>query len=136
MRNALRPIATQCFRVPEVTVKAKCNICQGLLMSKGLFGCSTWHTPTLTEQQAIHANTMYVYRSATATHYCEVDVAVSDQQLLNLHGLLAPMTFVRLSRLGLAIRVICRCGGDLKRILFAARKSTKSWLRAVEDDFA
>ena len=60
---------------------------------------------------------------------------MSDQQLIRNHELLAPYTIVRLSRLSLAIRVVTKCEGDLHRLLFAARGSPKSWLKAVEDDF-
>ena len=47
MNQSLRPIAKKCFRNPDVATPIKFQICSGFLLSRGLFGASAWHMPTL-----------------------------------------------------------------------------------------
>ena len=135
MREAMKPIASKCFRASGVPIDAKLKILQSLILSRGLFGSSTWHRPSVSELRKIHRNVMHAIRSACSAHFCEVEQPVSDQALIDKHGVMAPYTFVRLSRLRLAIRIADAAPIDLNRLLFVARGSAKSWLTAVEDDF-
>ena len=134
MQQALKPIAMKCFRAKGVSVTCKLQIARGLLFSRGLYCCGTWHLLALHEKQRVHSKVMYVYRSACSSHFKETTVPLTDLQIITEHGLLAPDTIVRLSRLCLAIRVACKAPQDLKRILFASMASPKSWLAAVNDD--
>ena len=64
MTQALRPIAKKCFRNPGVETSTKCQICRGVLLSKGLFGSTTWRSHNLHERSRLHTKVMHVYRSA------------------------------------------------------------------------
>ena len=124
MKDSLRPVANRCFGVTEIPVPKRVNVCRAVLLSRGIFGASTWHEASLSEKQMVHANVMYAYRTATASHYCEVDVAISDQRLIIKFDLVAPFTFVHLARLGLAIRVASKCRGILN-VFFTSRRCSK-----------
>eukprot|EP00973_Karenia_brevis_P083077 11517906-Karenia_brevis.AAC.1 len=80
MRSTLRPIASKFFRVPGVDTGVKMQVARGLLMSRGLYGSGTWHRPAVAELHKIHANVMYVTRSACSEHHGEVSTCLNDQK--------------------------------------------------------
>ena len=78
---------------------------------------------------------MKIWRSITATHFMEDDRHLADQEVLDTFSLHAPNTMIVMQRVNPFIRVVIKGSPDLKRCLYAAKKSKKSWLKAAEDDF-
>ncbi len=88
------------------------------------------------ESAAVHSATMRIVRQLIVTELaCEVKYE-SDVDVLALVGFLAPCNSVRCARLSLFVRVAVLGGDTLVRSLHAARKAKRSWVRAVEADFA
>ena len=117
----------------------KINVAKSHLFSIMCTGSSNWCKLGPVEARSFHTKVMRIWRSATASHYVEIEApeleALTDQQLLQKFELTAPNTMVVLHRINLFIRVVVKGSCDLKRALFAARKSPKSWLKAVHGDF-
>lgn len=88
---------------------------------------------TLLERKCFHAKAKSV-RSVTASHYKEVQNPLSGQEVLNKFKLLAPQTMISMARVNLSIRLVAKGSFVLKREVYAARDSTKSWLAPVEQD--
>ena len=65
----------------------------------------------------------------------EDDRRLADQEVLGKFSIPAPNTMIVMQRVNLFIRVVVKGSPDLKRCLYAAKKSKKSWLTAAEDDF-
>ena len=106
MKHDPKPIAFKCFRNPEVPDKSKLQLVKSLLLSRGLFSSSTWSVIAAAEHRRVHAGVMYMYRSATNTHYMDSSLPVSDQQLLHDHSRCAPLTLIRILRLSLLCRLL------------------------------
>ena len=60
---------------------------------------------------------------------------MSDMEVIKEHSVMLPMTMIRLLRLNLLIRLAVGSNLLLKAVVFSARNSQKSWLRAVVADF-
>ena len=136
MQAALKPITHKCFGDAAVDVKSKVNIAKSLLLSRGLFSASTWAGLTAAESKLVHSRVMSVYRSATATHYKEVNLAVSDQELITRFVLMAPTTLIRLARITLLIRMLQHANQYFLKCVFAARRANRSWFATVAVDLA
>ena len=87
------------------------------------------------DARSFHTKVMRIWRSITATHFMEDDKHLLDQEALNKFSLHAPSTMIIMQRVNLFIRVVIKGSPDLKRSLYAAKKSKKSLLKAAEADF-
>eukprot|EP00973_Karenia_brevis_P049175 6821262-Karenia_brevis.AAC.1 len=105
-------------------------------MSRELYNSGAWPRLNATEQRKLHSNVMRVYRSACAEHFMETESMKTDQNLIDDHGLMSPYTHIRWARLTLSVRVATKASSPLLAVLYAARKSARSWLHALEDDLA
>ena len=79
---------------------------------------------TSAERQKLHSNVISVYRKATCeNHNHEDDNAhlLSDVQALNFYELRAPYTYLRFSRLRMAIRLFCRAPFEIVALVSATR---------------
>ena len=76
---------------------------------------------TVSEQYADHAKD-------------DQSVMLTDSQFLEVYEIRSPYAFVRFSRLRLSIRLALKAPIELLVLVYAARKDTKSWYSALEDD--
>ena len=136
--SALRPIASKYFRQLAIAIGDKVEVAKSHLFPILCFGGSGWHPMGPSERKLLRSKVMGIWRSTTASHFSERIgnglQPLSDQALPDEHGLFAPQAIVSLVRINLLVRVITRGSKGLRRVLFAARESTKSWLAAVESD--
>ena len=137
--EALGPIATQCFSIAEIPVQKKVNITLAYVFSKFLFGAGSWCKLTKAEESALTSTIMHTWRRTTNSTFKErADKALlpmSDEQVVQKIELMCPLTLVRLLRINLFIRVACSNNATVKIAIYGARKSQKSWLQAVKQDF-
>ena len=87
---ALKPISRQYFRHAEIELMQKKQVAASHLFSISLVGASGWHVMRPRERKLLHARTMAVWRSVTASHYAErvaLDLPpLSDQKVLDQKG--------------------------------------------------
>ena len=134
--TALKPLDSKFFKATRVEVKKKLNTSSSLLMSKAYYLSGSWPLLTLAESRLVHSRTMRIFRSATGEKYSD-DVNqtnLTDAQLLVVHELRAPATFIRFSRLRLSVRIALKAPLALLSLLVAASKDAKSWFKAFEAD--
>ena len=133
---ALKPLGGKFFKATKVEVKKKLDTSSTLLMSKAYYLSGSWPTLTLAENRLVHSRTMKFFRSATGEKFSDDvnNTNLTDAQLLVVHELRAPATFIRFSRLRLSVRIALRAPLALLSLLVAASKDAKSWFKAFEAD--
>lgn len=137
---AVGPIASKCFSIKAVPFPRKRGVAKAYMFSRLCYAAGGWSILTGKEARSFAAAAMYVWRRATGTTYVqrrdEGLLPMTDDQVTNTQELIAPATMVRLAKLKLFARLVnCSNNNTLKVVVYAARRSQFSWIKAVEADF-
>ena len=137
MREAYCRVRSRFFECPSVDVQSKLHVVSALMLSRQFNAAGAWPCLRSNERQRIHSNVMRVFRSAVGEDYDEdSNTRLTDSQVLGVHSIRAPYSFVRFARLRLSVRLVHRAPIQLLALIESARGGERSWLSAVEDDLA
>ena len=133
----------KCFRRrvlsnPAVSVERRLSLAHSLVLSRGLFQSSAWAVVDGTPLRRLHAALMSVYRCIAGAKWTpdQTHASMSDDQVLD--AVQAPSVFVllRRARIMAFIRLVSNGSSHLMKLLFAARATRGSWVRAVTVDMS
>ena len=105
-------LGNKCFKKTAVARDSKLMVASSLMLSRELFGAGAWPSLTTTEAARSHSNVMGIFRIALSESWAArqnpdgTSTMLSDRELIRVHELMAPSTYVRFSRLRLSIRVV------------------------------
>ena len=135
-KPVIRRVSYQLFVKSKVAVKKKLMVASSLMLSRELYGVGCLPCLSVGEREKLHGHVMSVYRRATSEAFTgdKHVLMVPDSELLHVHELRAPHTFVRFARLRMSIRIILRAPFEVIALIYAARKDPKSWFAAFTSD--
>ena len=134
VRNTSRQLHRPFLRDPEVAPGKKAQVMQSLILSRGLHLASCW--PILSSRKTKALQRAVVDMLHPLLGQKDVRERISDDEVITRLGVLHPLRLPTLMRSNLAIRIANQAPPQiLVLLLFAARASSRSWLRALEADF-
>jgi hypothetical protein len=121
------------LRGSNLSVPRKITVIKTYILSKGLFQCGSWDTLPPKIFRKFHHAIMSCYRSLDKT--VDIDNLDKDDDVIFKFGLIAPMTYLRYSRLCLFLRVIKKAPEFLIKLCLASSTLAGGWCDALMSDF-
>ena len=134
VRQVLRRLRRPFLCNPAVTLERKCQVLQSIVLAKGMHLAGCWPLLLPREQRRLHKALMEMVRSVAQLDLPER--RATDAEVISATGVLRPQRLVTLMRLQLAIRLAERAQSQLLVLLFWAKGAQRSWIKALESDFA
>jgi hypothetical protein len=128
------------FKKTSVARESKLMVASSLMLSRELFGAGAWPILTTTEAARSHSNVMGIFRIALSESWSARQnpdgsaTMLSDRELIRVHELMTPGTYVRFARLRLSIRVVNKGAVEVLALLVASVSDSRSWLAALSKD--
>jgi hypothetical protein len=107
------------------------------LHSKDLLQSSTWPVLSANAYERLHATIVKVYRSICMQQFCgdhDMDGIFNNDELINEFNLMIPFNIVRLSRIMLLCRAICKNPLVLVQWIKGSASFEGSWAHTVHQD--
>ena len=120
-KTVFRTLRTKFFKNTGIALPKKIEVAS--LLSRECFGSGGHPLFNTNERSRIHANVMSVYRTSLSETFGSSggDDMLTDSAVLHIHGLRAPYTLVRFSRLRMSVRLFNKAPIRLLGLLYAAR---------------
>jgi hypothetical protein len=113
-----------------VPLKTKINIVIIYMFSKGLYNSGTWPKLSTALYNKLHHAVIRIYRSIAGFNFDEHD----DDYVIEHLGALTPLTLIRVQRIFLLIRVLCKAPRFVFHALVFTSGREGSWLHSVLAD--
>ena len=132
VRQIARQLRRPFLRDPAIPIKKKGQVIQALVLARGMHLAGCW--PLLLSREARLLKRALVDTCRPLLGEQPTLKRSADDDILSRLGVLLPLRLLSLMRVQTAIRVAVRAPLQVLLLLYAARESTRSWLRALEHD--
>ena len=133
VRQTVRKLKKHFLRDSSVPLRKKAQVLQSLVLARGLNLAGTWPVLLPREARMLKRALVDMLRPLIPCGD-EIEHRKPDDAIIDVLGVLCPLRLVSLMRLHLAIRLAARSPPEVLALLFSARASARSWLRALELD--
>ena len=134
VRQTARQLKRPFLRDPKVPLKAKGQVIQSLVLSRGMHLAGCWPALLPREARALRRALVDTIRPMCGT--TSLAHRLSDDVVLAQLGVLLPLRLVTLMRVQTAIRVATKAPFQLLALLFVGRLASRSWIKALEADLS
>jgi len=118
------------LRSKHVTCNHKMNVITMYLITKGFYNSGTWPELNSALYTKLHRAVLNLYRTACNSKYGEK----CDDQILYELGAVVPKTFIRINRLLLFMRVICKAPRFVFNSLMISSERNSSFINILKTD--
>ena len=132
VRKAARQLYSPFLRNPSIPLSRKGQVMQSLILARGLHLGGCW--PIMLPREARTVKRAIVDMLRPLLGEFKVDKRPSDDDVIKSLGVLHPVRLLTLMRVQTAIRVATKAPLQVLLLIFEARESRRSWLRALELD--
>ena len=132
VRQTARKLRRPFLRDPVIAPRKKAQVLQSLVLSRGLHLAGCW--PLLRPREARALRRAVVDMLRPFVHSPSVTDRLSDDHIIESLGVLHPLRLLTLLRVNAAIRLAKQAPTQVLLLLYEARTSPRSWLRALEAD--